>query len=461
MPYFKRLTGPKCHLSPVKPFHLIIAFILLISTSCNGATPALPTIDVRRAVEQTLAAAPVPTETPPPPTTEDSSTLTATIQPTSVVVQPGEKVLLQPTFVANNLTVTYIDVGQGDATLITTPDGKTVLIDGGESDSGIVPYLQSIGVSRIDLMIATHLHTDHTDGLTQVLGSMPVTTVVANGQPPTSPADRNFQEAIAIAQAKYMRVMLGDTISLGGLTFHVLYPASITDDEDPNNNSLVLRLIYGNIAFLFMGDAGKEAEANILSAGLPVQAQILKVGHHGSKASSSATFLAKVKPEVAIYFAGQNNPNGYPSIATLNALATSGAKIYGTDINGTITVATDGNGYQVNTTKEQSAIVVQATPLPAPKTLTLDIISITNPVAVGGKASLVAKTWAGAECTIVVYYKSGLIEAPGLGSKTANGDGRVAWTWKVGLKAGDWKVVITATLNEQTVTEEASFVVQK
>jgi competence protein ComEC len=249
----------------------------------------------------------------------------------------------------NLLQVTYFDVGQGDAILLRTPDGQTMLIDGGETDTGIVGDLQALNIQRIDVMVATHPHSDHIGGLVQVLKAIPVTKVVTNGQPHTTSTYEHFLDAITSAKAEYVEAKRGDTITLGSLSFAVLSPTATTGDM--NHNSLVLRLVYGNGSFLFMGDADKDAEASMLSAGLTLQAAILKVGHHASSSASSKAFLNQVKPKVAIYTAALGNSYGHPHAVTLTALAAVGAQIYGTDVNGTITVTTDGVTYQVSTQK--------------------------------------------------------------------------------------------------------------
>jgi beta-lactamase superfamily II metal-dependent hydrolase len=409
----------------MRRLNLVFVLLVLLSIACGSSIPALPTIDVAQAAQQTLAAAPTRLPTPVPTDTPLVTTDTAVIQPTAVL-QLTENVALQPTVVLSNLRVSFVDVGQGDATLLLAPDGKTVLIDGGETDTGIVQYLQSIGVNHIDLMIASHPHSDHIGGLVQVLQAMPVSTVVTNGQMNNTSIYERFLDAIASSKAQYVEVKRGDKLALGSLTFNVLSPVTNTG-EDLSNNSIVLRLVYGDVAFLFMGDAQKEAEASILASGLPVQAQILKVGRHGSKTASSPAFLAQVRPEIAIYFAGLGNSYGYPHSVTLSSLGAVGALVYGTDIHGTITVTTDGSGYAVETTKQgQPPIIIQATQPPAPKTLTLDIVSVTSPVAPGAKATLVAQTASWAKCTITVYSKSGPSEAEGLGPKEADANGRVA-----------------------------------
>jgi competence protein ComEC len=245
--------------------------------------------------------------------------------------------------------VDFIDVGQGDSILITTSDGKTALIDGGEANSGALQYLQSRNISNLDLMIATHPHSDHIGGLIAILNTLPVARIVTNGQSYTTLTYEHFLDAIANAHAVYVEAKRGDTITFGTLTFQVFNPVSVTGDL--NSNSLVLLLPINQVTFLFMGDADKAAEATIIAAGLPLDADILKVGHHGSSSSSGPAFLALVSPAVAVYCAGIGNSYGHPSPVTITALHNVGAQVYGTDINGTIAITTDGITYTVRTTK--------------------------------------------------------------------------------------------------------------
>jgi competence protein ComEC len=245
--------------------------------------------------------------------------------------------------------VDFIDVGQGDSILITTSDGKAALIDGGEANSGALQYLQSRNITHLDLMIATHPHSDHIGGLIAILNTLPVDRVITNGQSYTTLTYEHFLDAIANAHAMYVEAKRGDTISFGTLVFQVFNPVSVTGDL--NSNSLVLLLPVDQVVFLFMGDADKAAEASIITAGLAVNADILKVGHHGSSTSSSPSFLALVTPAVAVYCAGIGNSYGHPSPVTITALYNVGAQVYGTDVNGTIAITTDGSAYTVRTTK--------------------------------------------------------------------------------------------------------------
>ncbi len=254
----------------------------------------------------------------------------------------------QPSPTQGNLEVLFLDVGQGDSIVIQSPDGKTMLIDGGERSPGVVSYLNKASVKQIDIMVATHPHSDHIGGLVDVLQRFKVAEVWINGQPHTTKVFEDFLMAIDKSGAKYHEAKRGDVISLGSLQFKVLHPGPVLV-QDINGNSIVLRLAYGDISFLFVGDANFASESEMLAAKQDVKSTILKVGHHGSATSSSATFLKAVAPQLAVYSAGIGNSYGHPAPATIARLNQAGAKVYGTDVSGTIGVTTDGKTYEVKT----------------------------------------------------------------------------------------------------------------
>ncbi|MFW6116302.1 MAG: MBL fold metallo-hydrolase [bacterium] len=259
-----------------------------------------------------------------------------------------------------------MDVGQADAILILSPDGRGVLIDGGDRDSGIVDYLRSQGVSSLDVMVATHPHADHISGLVDVLRSLSVAGVVTNGAEHTTLTYERFLDAIIAAGAPYSEVRRGDTLEVGLLKFDVLHPSGLTGDL--NNDSIVLRLVYGDIVFLFTGDAEGEAERSLVASGQKLDSTVLKVGHHGSRSSTTSPFLEQVSPEVAVYSCATDNSYGHPHVDTLTALADVGADVYGTDVNGTVVITTGGTGYSVSVGREgqPSAPLPAATATPIP-----------------------------------------------------------------------------------------------
>jgi competence protein ComEC len=277
----------------------------------------------------------------------NTPTATTTLVPT--VITPLVTTTLISTLSTSPLVIHFINVGQGDSILIVSPEGNTILIDGGSANTGVVNYLQRQGIQKVDVMIATHPNEDHIGGLIQVLEEMDVKKVITNGQSYTTSAYEHFLDAILNSNAEYIEAKRGDKITVGDLVFSVLSPMSNTGD-DINNNSLVLRLIYGKTAILFMGDAGNIAEESILASGLPVQANIIKIGHHGSSDSSSPIFIDAVKPDVAIYSAGVNNQYHLPSPETINMLKLKEILVLGTDIYGTIIVTVTTDGYSITDT---------------------------------------------------------------------------------------------------------------
>jgi hypothetical protein len=277
-------------------------------------------------------------------------------------------------------------------------------------------------------------------------------------------------QARAEPGASLQQLKRGDSINVSGLVFSVFNPPGSLF-ADTNDNSIVLKLKYGDTQFLFEGDAEQEAEASMLAAGLNVGANILKVGHHGSRSSSSMPFLEAVSPQIAVYMAGVNNSYGHPHGETIAALNQVGAKVYGTDIHGTIIMTSDGQKYTLNMEKPPTITPPTITPptttppttTPSPTTEpTLEIVSVTSPVSPGHNATLVAKTAPGANCDITVYYKSGPSTAQGLYPKTADNNGSVSWTWMVGTRTtpGSWRIVVTATLGGKTVSQTTYFTVQ-
>lgn len=448
----------------------VIAVLAILSCCCFGltqiipnrgnattvTTPTLPTTILQAATQITA-----PTSTTAPAPTA-SLAFTPSIAPsltaTEIIPSPSP---LPP---ANPLRIHYVDVGQGDAILIQTPNGQTALIDGGDTDTGIIQYLQSTGIQRIDLMIATHPHADHIGGLVQVLQAFPVTKVVTNGQLYTTSVYEHFLDAISSSKAEYAEIKRGDTISLDGIDFHCLNPAGLTN-PDLNENSIVLQFTYGQTTFLMTGDSGADTEADLLAANLLSKVDILRVGHHGSAYSSTLAFLNVIKPEVAIYSAGINNNYGHPAPRTIAALVAIGATVYGTDQNGTIIVTADLNGYTLNAAKVNGSItpasIPPGEPTPAftptqttPSAGGLVILSVTSPVNTGNSATLTAKTSPNASCSITVYYKSGPSSASGLSPKNADASGMVSWTWTVGARTtpGTWPIDVTCGGITQSTT---------
>ena len=248
------------------------------------------------------------------------------------------------------LQIHFLDVGQADCALVLC-DGYTMLIDGGnQADADFVTsYLLSQGIAGLDYVICTHAHEDHVGGLPSVLNAFPVQHVLCSVEQYDSKIFTSFCETI---QAKSLSLEIpacGDTFSLGQATVTVLGP--VQSYPDTNDMSLVLRIDYGQTSFLFMGDAEKSAEEDLLSSGANLSATLLKAGHHGSDTSSSYVFLREVMPEYAVISVGTNNSYGHPDEAVLSRLHDAGTQIFRTDESGCIIAVSDGASLQITTEK--------------------------------------------------------------------------------------------------------------
>lgn len=250
---------------------------------------------------------------------------------------------------SGDLRAYFFDVGQGDASAILIND-KVILIDAGEVDQGdrVVENLRRLGVIRIDLLVATHPHSDHIGGMQAVLAAFPVGRVLDSGLPSSSSLYEHFLETLDQKKIPYMTAESGQTIDIDPtLRILVLSPPKERIGDDLNTNSIVLRISCGSLDILYTGDATTAAEDVMEKAGYPLDAEILKVGHHGSYSSGSAAFMNRVRPEVAVISLGKDNPYGYPHREPLQRLQDIGAVICRTDRDGTILVRSNGETYSV------------------------------------------------------------------------------------------------------------------
>jgi len=239
----------------------------------------------------------------------------------------------------------FIDVGQGDATLLAGPD-FTVLIDAGRHDrDDVVPYLKAAGVKALDLLVATHPHADHIGQMDEVLAQFPVEEVWMNGAEHTSSTFERVVDAIAASDATYYEPRAGERFQIGSLLLEVIHPEQLP--EDLNEGSIGLRAVYGQVAFLFTGDAGETSEKEMISRGHHLNADIFQMGHHGSSTSNSKAFVEAVSPDVAIYSAGKGNSYGHPHREVIQLFSDLNIPVYGTDRHGTIRIVTDGSTYTV------------------------------------------------------------------------------------------------------------------
>lgn len=255
-------------------------------------------------------------------------------------------------------------MGQGDAAVIESPSGQVVLVDGGGwsgtnerigEDPGhrvVVPFLRSRGIGTVDWLIPTHPDNDHVQGLIAVVERLTVRKALTYGHPDTSENYNSLLKALAQRNIPIQIARRGQHIDLGsGARLEILHPTDhpITGGHSPTNaNSIVLRLVYGRTRILFTGDAEEATEDSLLASGLALSADILKVGHHGSKYSTSDRFLTAVRPRAAIISASKNNTFGHPSKEVLERLTLGGVEIFRTDHQGAITVETDGQKVKIH-----------------------------------------------------------------------------------------------------------------
>ena len=255
-----------------------------------------------------------------------------------------------------NLHVYFFDVGQGDSTLIVTPQGRQVLVDGGpEPDSAIRALSGAMpsGDRSLDLVVLTHLDADHSQGLLEVLDRYQVGAVLAGTGSPDSAMYAQWQAVVERNRVDVVPVYQGYRLDLGsGVFAEVLNPqAGSSSGESGNNEAVVLRLTYGSISFLLTADIEAEAEALLAFGDTRIQSTVLKVAHHGSKTSSTAAFINKVGPAAALISVGASNSYGHPNAEVLARLAeqTGGENLYRTDRNGDVEFITDGTELWVNT----------------------------------------------------------------------------------------------------------------
>ncbi len=311
---------------------LILAVVLAASVACTRSVPQ-PSADLPQdttAAGTSLATnAPLASRTPLP--TGGAAASTTVPAPT---VAP--------------LVVTFLNVAQGDAEWIRTPNGDDIVIDGGKPQAGptVVAYLRSHGVTEVEVAILSHPDDDHVGGLVTLLRNVPVKLVVHNAQPKDSIAYAQFVQEIEAKAIPTVVARAGQLLSWGPVSALLLNPAEPLSGS-VNDNSVALRVSYGQVDFLFPGDVSASAERKIVAGG-KVEAEVLKVSHHGSVGSSSGEFLAAVQPREAVIEVGANS-YGHPNPTAVGRIEACGAAVYRTDRNGTVVVSTDGVTWTVTT----------------------------------------------------------------------------------------------------------------
>ncbi len=253
------------------------------------------------------------------------------------------------------LRVTVLDVGNADCILLQSGD-KNALIDAGENtdDDAVLTALESAGVAKLDYVIATHADADHIGGMDTVIRNIPIDTFLMSfmpkGHTPTTRTYERMLEAMTDCNVLPTEAEHGTVYPFGEATITIL--SGLSDYTETNDQSVVCLVSHGKMDFLFMGDAGKEVEREILDAVPTLDVEVLKVGHHGSSTSSDGSFIRSISPAIALITCGYNNSYNHPHSATLQTLKRNAVTVYRSDLNGEIVLTSDGKTVSVITEKK-------------------------------------------------------------------------------------------------------------
>ncbi|MFJ5717500.1 ComEC/Rec2 family competence protein [Neobacillus sp. NPDC093127] len=338
--------------------------------------------------------------------------------------EPNDQAVQTNSTAAGKMQVYYLDVGQGDSIYIKTPNGDDILIDGGNNDRGddVVAYLKKYHVDDLEVMIATHPDADHIGGLDTVLQNFDVKSVYMPKVTHTTKTFEDFVLAVKNEGLKLKEAKAGVSLELAGVDAEFVGPVT-SYGEDLNSSSAVLKMTNGNNTFLFTGDATVKAEQDMIASGTDLQADVLKLGHHGANTSTSEAFLTKVQPKYAIVSAGKNNQYGHPTAETLQKMQAHNIQVFRTDEQGTIIATSDGSTITFNTDPakiEQNTVKNNATATPAnpavtkaPQTTTSQAAATTLKATVDNPTPGQYETihldiagMSGAPFTAVFHYKS-------------------------------------------------------
>ena len=251
----------------------------------------------------------------------------------------------------SNFEAHFIDVGQADSALIEC-DGETMMIDGGNvADSNVVAaYLKKEDVTELNYVVCSHAHEDHVGGLSGALSVTKADNIYAPKTEANTKAYKNFEKKAEEQNVEIKHPNVGDEIQLGSSTVEFLGPVD-ENGKDLNSTSIVLKITYGNTSFLFTGDAESDEEEEILNSGADLKSTVLKVGHHGSRSSTSYPIFREVMPQYDVISVEKGNSYGHPNEETLSKLSDAGVEVYRTDESGDIVMTSDGNSISITTSK--------------------------------------------------------------------------------------------------------------
>lgn len=262
---------------------------------------------------------------------------------------------------SSSFTVTFINVGQGDASLIQC-DGKAMLIDGGEPDQSqkIYAILKKKGIDQLDYIVCTHVHSDHSGGLSGALQYATCKEALTNVTSSTNETFNTFLRQCEKHSVPVVVPNVGDVFSLGSASFRILGPTDMELSMDENDRSIVLRLDYGSTSFLFAGDAEQEEQQLLMYNDYEdLKVNVLKAAHHGSFNGASYAWIKAVQPEITVISCGANNSYGHPHQETLDLLKQYGSALYRTDLQGDIVITSDGTSLKTSVSRNPDADVWQ------------------------------------------------------------------------------------------------------
>lgn len=255
----------------------------------------------------------------------------------------------------DTLTVHFLDVGQGDCTLITCGE-HAMLIDAGDNNMGttVEMYLKKQNITKLDYVIGTHPDADHIGGMDVVIYKFDCDTIILPEFEKDTKTYRDVIDTIKNKNYKITRPKAGQSYSLGQAQFTIISPVSDDYGDDANNYSVGIRLVFGDTSFLLAGDAEEEAEKDMLESGQELKADVYKASHHGSKSSNTEEFMEAVRPEYAVISCGEDNSYGHPHAQTLNTFRSMGIKVFRTDEQGAIIIKSDGKELTFNCSPSES-----------------------------------------------------------------------------------------------------------